>query len=100
MSAALTAIKNAFDASMEDDDDEEDPGKAQEPKDLMHGDGAPTYSGGHSPASDYDMISNLAAALQRVLAGGRPKSASSRGSRSPLEGMSSLDMNEEEGGER
>eukprot|EP00938_MAST-03A_sp_MAST-3A-sp1_P004955 g4955.t1 len=100
LTSALTAIKNAFDASMEDDDDEEDPGKAQEPKDLMHGDGAPTYSGGHSPASDYDMISNLAAALQRVLAGGRPKSASSRRSRSPSERMSSLDMDEEEGGDR
>ena len=83
LTSALSAIKGAFDASMEDDDDEEDPNYAPEPKDLMHGRGAPSYNAGHSPSSDYDMIANLAAALQRVLGGGRPKSASSFGGSRP-----------------
>ena len=37
LTTALNAIKAAFDASMEDDDDEDDPGHAPEPK---HGRGA------------------------------------------------------------
>jgi hypothetical protein len=67
LTKALIAIKAAFDASMEEDGDV-DPGVA---KDITHGSGAPTItSNNHAgQGADYEMISNLADALKRILSG-------------------------------
>ena len=99
LTSALQAIKAAFVASMEDDDEDEaeDAEHIPKPRDLIHGRGAPSISGHNSPSTDYDMISNLAAALQRVLAGGRPRSATSRLGRESTNGFANMFGDAEEG---